>query len=182
MSETTADTAPTPDAPDTPTPDEKAGDTPDLTAEVEKWKTQSRKHEERAKANAKAANELEALKLSSMGETEKAVAQAKLEGRQDALREAGSRLVNAEVRAAAAGRNIDVDALLEGLDASKFVDDDGEADRLAIMAWVEKVAPKATEDGDPPFPDLGQGFRVPAEQQLGTDALTKSLTRLVNGG
>lgn len=125
----------------------------DLQAEVDKWKALSKKNEDRAKANATAAKELEDLKAKSMSEQEKAVATAKEEGKTEARRESALRLVDAEVRAAAAGRKVDVDALLEGLDRTRFVDDDGEPDTKGISAWLDKLAPK---DGRV---DLGQGAR-----------------------
>lgn len=132
----------------------------DTAAEVEKWKKAARKHEDRAKANAEAAKELEQLKQSSMNETEKAVAQARLEARTEALREVGVKLAESAIRVAAAGRNVDIDALIEGIDASKFLDVDGEPDTKAIAAWVDRVAP-AVDDSDRPAPkrDLGLGAR-----------------------
>ena len=129
-------------------------------AEVEKWKTQARKHEDRAKANANAAKELETLRQSSMNETEKAVAQARAEARTEALREVGGKLAEAAIRVAAAGRNVDVDALIEGVDASKFLDADGDPDTKAITAWVDRVAPAVDESDKPSVKrDLGLGAR-----------------------
>lgn len=49
--------------------------TPDPSAEVEKWKAQARKNEERAKANAAAAKELAELKAAQMTESEKLAAE-----------------------------------------------------------------------------------------------------------
>jgi len=50
------------------------------------------------------------------------------------------------VRAAAAGRVADVDALLEGINPAKFLTDDGEPDRDAISVWVDRIAPKNDEE------------------------------------
>lgn len=130
------------------------GDPPDPAADAEKWKTQSRKWEDRAKANASAAKELAALKASTMTDQEKAVEAAKAEARSEALKTVGVRLVDAEVKAACAGRKVDVSALLEGLDRTKFLTDDGEPDSDAIAKWVDKVAPSKAG----PL-DLGQGAR-----------------------
>lgn len=134
----------------------------DQTAEVEKWKAQARKHEERAKANAKAAAEYEAFKQQSMTDTEKALAQAvattAADTRAAVLREVGGSLVTAQFRVAAAGRPIDVDALLGGIDVAKFLDDEAGPNMQAISAYVDKIAP-AVADGKPVFPDLGQGVR-----------------------
>lgn len=132
----------------------------DTAAELEKWRALARKHEDRAKANATAARELEALKQRTMTDTEKAVAAAKAEGRAEALREAGSLLVDAKFEAAAAGRGLDVPTLLEGLDRTAFLDADGQPDAKKITAWVDKVAPARSNGGG--FPDLGQGARTPA--------------------
>lgn len=135
------------------------GATTDPNAEVARLRDElakARKWEDRAKANGAAAKELEELRLKSMNETEKAVASAKSEGRKEALVAMGARLVDAEVKAAAAGRNVNVDVLLEGLDRSRFLGDDGEPDAKAIKAWVEKLAPAGQRPG---FPDLGQGAR-----------------------
>lgn len=159
--------APAPEA--DPTPETPDTGTPDLTAEVERWKTLARKHEDRAKANASAAKELETLRQQTMSDTEKAIALAKAEARTETMREVASRVVDAEVRAAVAGRNIDAEALLDGLDRTRFVTDDGEPDRDAISQWVDRIAPKPTE---PAFPDLGQGARSngngPADPLLAT--------------
>ena len=153
---------------------EEAPDTgPDLNAELEKWKAAARKHEDRAKANAKAAQELEQLKTASMSDLEKAVAQAKAEARTQTLVELGSERVADAVRVAAAGRSVDVDALLDGLDRSRFLTDDGTPDREAIEAWVERIAPKPTEGT---FPDLGQGARGATDTRaLNGDPLLKDL-------
>ena len=143
----------------------------DLAAEVEKWKQFARKHEERAKANSNAAKELEKLKQASMTEQEKAVEQARAEARAEALREVGVSLVEAQVKVAANGRGVDVDALLEGLDKTKFLNGDGQPDTEAITKWVDRIAPddKATQV----FPDLGQGRGVPADKKHDMNSLIR---------
>ncbi len=120
----------------------------------------SRKWEDRAKANKTAAEELAELKKQGMTDLEKAAAEARAEGAAEARKQFGARLVDAEVRAAAAGRDKDViDGLLDGLDRSKFLTDEGEPDTKAIAKWVERVAPK---QATPPL-DLGQGARAGTE-------------------
>lgn len=168
MSETatappSSDDAATTDAPDT--------GAPDLASEVEKWKAQSRKHEERAKANANAAKELETLKQASMSELEKAVERAKAEGHAEAITKLGAERVADAIRVATAGRDLDVDALLEGLDRSRFLTESGEPDREAITAWIERIAPKS----EPKTPDLGQGARGSNTQALNGDPLLRDL-------
>lgn len=173
MSDTAADTAT--DAPEsTPEADVTAPDTgDDLTAELSKWKAQARKHEERAKANAAAAKELEKLREQSMTDQERAVEEARKAARSEALAEVGSARVEDAVRVAAAGRPVDVDALLEGLDRSRFLNEDGQPDRDAIAAWVDRIAPAS--ETTPARVDLGQGARRSAALALNGDPLLNDL-------
>jgi hypothetical protein len=84
--DTTTSTTPPRQRPPAPDASTATDDTTDWKAEAEKFKTLSRKHEERAKANAAAAKELEQLRQQSMTEQEKAVEQAKAEGRAEAIK------------------------------------------------------------------------------------------------
>jgi hypothetical protein len=153
--------------------------------EVEKWKTQSRKHEERSKANADAAKELEKIRASSMSETEKAVAEAKVQARLEALVEVGGKLATAELRAVAAGRIDDeqLSTLIENLDVTRFLDDDGEVDSEKVKKFVDGIAPPAeggttTTTGTTTRPrgDLGQGARgTTSSVALNGDPLLDSL-------
>lgn len=174
MPDGTADTATTDTTTTTDTTDTTSTDTDetvDWKAEAEKFKALARKHEDRAKANSTAAKELEELKTASMNDQEKAVALARIEARTEALRDVGAKLVDAEVRAAAAGRNVDIDALLEGLDRSRFIDDDGDAKRDEIVAWVDRIAP-----ADETFSvDLGQGARGADQRALNGDPLLRDV-------
>lgn len=116
-------------------------DVKDWRAEAEKWQTLARKNEERAKSNAQAAKELEKVRAAAMTEAEKAAAEAKAAGLAEAARIAGPRLVRAEFRAAAAGQ-VDQDALnayLEDVDLTKFLDDSGEPDLKAIAARIKRL-------------------------------------------
>jgi len=119
------------------------------------WKAEARKWENRAKANRTAADELEKLKREGMKPDERALEDAKAAGRAEAQASVGKRLVDAEVKALAAGRKVDVDALLEGLDRSRFLDDDGEPKSKDIEKWLDRVAPKTTGRTT----DHGQGAR-----------------------
>lgn len=171
------DTAPT-DAPaNEPPAEEQPPDTGDTTAELEKWKAQARKHEERAKANAQAAKELETLRLQSMSDIEKAAATAKAEGRAEAMREAASKVAAASLRAAATGRFEVTSDFLEGVNLAAFIDDDGEVDEAKVARFVDGIAPKPTEPDEPRFPDLGQGAR--GSVPLGGDQLEQLLKRTV---
>lgn len=135
-----------------------------------------RARKEAEKASKAATAELEKLRQATATDQEKAVMAAKAEGRTEALREAGIGRVDDAVRAAAGGRSVDVDALLEGLDRTRFLDDDGAPDRDAIQAWIDRIVPAQETPG---FPSLEQGTRTQAAQQLGTDDLTRTLTRMV---
>ena len=176
MSETTADTVT--DAPQTtPEATETAPDTgTDLTAELDKWKAQARKHEDQAKANAAAQKELEKLREQSMTDQERAVEEARKAARSEVLLEVGASRVDDAVRVAAAGRPVDVDALLEGLDRKRFLDEEGQPDRDAIAAWVDRIAPQP-EPGSATTAalDLGQGARRPAALALNGDPLLNDL-------
>lgn len=111
------------------------------------WKAEARKHEKRAKENAKAAEELAKLKASQMSEQEKAVAAAKAEGMTEATKAAGVKLAAAELKAEAAAKGVDLSAISKYLKADLFVGEDGEVDSKAVKAAVAdfaKLAPKPT--------------------------------------
>lgn len=107
------------------------------------------------------AQELETTRLSSLSDAEKAVELARAETRKETLRLVGGRLVDAEVRAASAGRLApeQVEALLEGLDRSRFITDDGDVNREALTTWVGRFAPSPLP-GPPRFGDADQGVRT----------------------
>jgi hypothetical protein len=182
MAESQPDTGDTDTPTPTDNPDQPTSDTGiDLAAEVEKWKAQARKHEDRAKANAAAATELEKVRAESMTEMERAIAAARDEAASETRKTYGSRLVDAEVKAAVKGTSLDVDALLDGLDRTRFLNEDGEPDTDSITAWVERLAPKGTDDQQTLTVDLGQGQRgtVPA---LNSSQLQKDLERALGVG
>lgn len=156
---TIPDTTPPATPEPTPTTPPAQETSEDWKAKYEETLKEARKHEDRAKANATAAKELETFKQSSMTEQEKAVATARAEAKAEAMREVGGKLAEAAIRVAAAGRSVDVDALLEGIDASKFLDDNGDPNDKAITAWVDRVAPVDDSAKPPPRRDLGQGAR-----------------------
>ncbi len=165
----------------TPTPAAEPAKTSDtgaaLLAELEKWKTLARKHEERAKGNADAVKkaetlqaELEQFRQASMSETEKALAKAtkdaEARGRAEALTAVGQRLVRAEFRALSAGAIPDLDGVLDDLNLAKFIGADGEPDTKAIEAAVRRLTPPPPPVEDKPStapaprPDLTQGTRT----------------------
>lgn len=146
-----------------PTPAERLSQ---AEADVEKWKAQSRRHEERAKANSAAARELDELKRSQMNDQEKAVQTARDETRTEVLREVGSKLVDAKIEAASTGRLSDEQrkALLENLDRGRFLTDDGDVDTDKVTAFVDSIAPANGQGTSTPpanngLNDMGQGRR-----------------------
>lgn len=118
------------------------------------WKRRARENEQRAKSNH---DELEQLRRESMSDQERAIAEARDTTRSETLREVAGRLVDAEVRSASVNRPVNVDALLDGLDRSRFLTEDGEVDRDAVSTWLDQLAPAQ----QPPrvASDLGQGAR-----------------------
>ncbi len=113
------------------------------------WKAQARKHEDRVKAMGDyekyktAFDEYERLLTASQTEQEKAVAEARRQGHAEALAAAGGQLVEQWVRAAAAGRLAEqsVDALLSGLDRSRFLRTDGGVDTDKVYQFVGSITP-----------------------------------------
>ena len=86
-----------------------------------------------------------------MSEAEQAIAEAESRGRSAANAEFGKRLAATEFDAQAGRRNADFDtsAALQYLDLGKFVDENGEPDKRAIAAAVERIVPAA--NGAPSF-------------------------------
>lgn len=140
-------------------PDSEPADTTD-------WKAEARKWEQRAKENRAAANHLEKQRQASMTDAEKAVAEAEQRGRTAALTSLGQRLVRSEFVAAAAQRNpgFDATAILDDLNLSRYLSDDGEPDTKAIAKAVERLVPSA--DPRPHVPDLGSRKPVPAAPDM----------------
>lgn len=173
----------------TPAPSAPAEATPegilDWQAEANKWKALARQHEEssekaneRAKANARAAKELETLRQQSMTDQERAVAEAKAVGRSEAIATFATQLVDAELRAVAAGR-LDpkaLNVLLQGLNRQAFLLDDGTVDTKSVREFVEGIAPPPPEPAAPERTvlDLGQGARGDA-MALNGDPLLRDI-------
>lgn len=129
-------------------------ETVDLSSEVEKWKTLSRKNEAQAKANAQAAKELEELKKASLTDQERLIENTRLETATAIRKEFAGKLVEAELKSALNGKILEGNAILT-FDKSVFIDENGDVDSAAITAWVEAHAKSA----EAPLPDLGQGIR-----------------------
>jgi hypothetical protein len=130
-------------------------------ADAEKWKALSRKNEKDKKDAAKA----------GLSDAEKAIEDARASSAKETAQTYGRRLALAEFKAAAAGK-VDLGDLIDDLDMSKFVDEDGEVDVDAIKARVDKYAarngkPKAKAGKSGGEFNGGSGAGVPiTEDQL----------------
>ncbi|MFE2433331.1 hypothetical protein [Streptomyces sp. NPDC059409] len=111
------------------------------------WKAHAREWEKRAKANAKAADELEKLRKQNLSEQEKAVEEAEARGRTAAAKDYGSKLAQARFEAAAAQAGVNLAEVAEFISVTQFVGEDGEVDDKAIKAAVAKFAKLAPAKG-----------------------------------
>lgn len=137
---------------ESPGSDELAGLKNALASERDKRKTAERQ----AKRVKALEAELTAVREQSMSEAEKQLAKATAEAADTARRETrtemGARLVRAELRSEAAGKVADIDAVLDDLDLTRFVGEDGAPDARAIKAAVARFAKLApAEKPVPPF-------------------------------
>jgi hypothetical protein len=94
------------------------------------------------------------LQRQHMTDDEKALQAARDQGRAEAFKAAGLRIAAAEFRALAAGKLADPAAVLEVLDLSRFVGDEGEVDSAGLTAVVAKLAAALRPDRG------GQGKRA----------------------
>ena len=149
---TTDETSIDPDAPEVePSTEPETPSSPE-TDDVTKWKAMSRKNE---KAHKEALDRIRELEQQNESDQQKAVREAADAARSEVLKQVGAERVADAVRVAAAGRDTDIDSLVEALDATKFLDDGGNPDRARINEWVNKITPERTSGN--PFPDVGQG-------------------------
>lgn len=122
----------------------------DWQAEAEKWKALSRKNEDRAKANSTAAQELEQLKAANLSDTEKATAKAVAEAKAEVSKQFQERIARSELKAALAG-NKNADAIIDDLNLSKYIGEDGNVISEKLSELSERFAAPRTPV------DLGQG-------------------------
>lgn len=146
------------------------------------WKAEARKWEKLAKENRNAATELEKLRKEHMTDQEKAVAEAEAKGRTAAAKDYGTKLAKAEFKAAVAAAGVDLGDAADLIDATQFVDDQGEVDEAAIkkaVAKLAKLAPKpagASRSGGE-FPGgTGAGTPITEDQlaKMSPDEITKA--------
>jgi len=119
------------------------------------------------------AEQYQQLVTASQSEHERAVAEARRQGHASALAEAGGQLVEQWLRAAAVGRIPEegVNALLQGLDRSRFLNPQGGVDTDKVWQFVSSVAPQpaaaATAAAVPPAPGApAQPTPVPPSGQV----------------
>lgn len=169
-----ADPATPPEDPATP-----PSETPDLAAEVEKWKQLSRKNEDRAKTNSAAAARLKEIEDANKSEVERIT---------DELAE--SRLAAAETAAEAARLRAAVkhglsedDLALIGTGTPEEIED--RAAKLAARLEAAGIPPTPGTPGErtkrTPYPDRGQGAptgETPNLDALIADAQAKGDVRL----
>lgn len=164
-----------------PTPEVEAAQPDDQPTEADAtdWKAEARKWEERAKENRKAAAELERQRQASMTEAEKAVAEAESRGRQTAAQEFAQRLARSDFLTAAARRNptYDAAAILDDLNLSRYVGEDGEPDTKAIAKAVERLIPVGSSEPERPTSlDLGAKRTLPSGPNM-NDLIRKAAGR-----
>jgi hypothetical protein len=137
----------TPEAPKTETAVTPPVETPPVTPEpvkdwekeAEKWQHFSRKNEDEKKALQK---QIDELKKAQMTDAEKAIEEAKSAGRKEGVSKVTTRLVKAELKAAAATAGVEIPKELEKLmKLEALADDDGEPDEEAIKALVASFKP-----------------------------------------
>lgn len=139
---------------------------PDYKAEYEKWKALSRKNESEAE---KLRKELDKFRQANMTESEKALQEAMEKGRKAALSEMGTRLAEAEIKAAAAnaGRKVP-DGFSNFLNMTAFIGEDGTPNGDAITAFINSL-PEATPKG----PAFSQNTGIGPQGSGGVPQLTR---------
>jgi hypothetical protein len=134
--------------------DDKGGDggqdddKTDWKAEAEKHKALSRKHEDRAKANAQAAKELAELKKQGMSDAEKLADEAAAKARVEERAKLSGRLARQGFLAAAAGRIENAGTVADDINLAKYVGEDGEIDEKGLAELVDRLAPKKPDTGN----------------------------------
>jgi hypothetical protein len=134
-------------------------DKTDWKAEAEKHKALSRKHEDRAKANAQAAKELADLKKQGMSDAEKLADEAAAKARVEERAKLAGRLARQGFLAAAAGRIENAGTVADDINLAKYVGEDGEIDEKGLTELVDRLAPKKPDTGNGGRQGFGQGAR-----------------------
>lgn len=139
---------------DTDDTDSEDDDDSGKDGDAAKWKRLSRKNEADKK---RLARELDDLKKKSMTDSEKAIEAAKAEGR----REGAMQVAAARIEAALTGIVPDPEAIVEDIDLSRYLTDDGTVDVGKVKALKKKyqdLQPVVNGKGGG-HPSTGQGHR-----------------------
>lgn len=148
---------------------------PATAEEIKRWKSLSRQNEKALRA---AQAELDKVRQSSMSDTEKAVAQARAEGRAEAMKDANTKLLHAEVRAAAATVLADPDDAVHLLDLDSF--DSENIDRRQIKSALADLVKSKPYLSAQPGNGAGEGgARGDTATALNGDPLLRDLERVV---
>lgn len=141
------------------------------------WKAEARKWEQRAKDNKGKASDFDRQLKERMSESEKAVAEAEQRGRTAAVQQYGNRLARTEFDALAARRNPDfkTNDVLEYVDLSRMIGEDGEPDTKALRAAVERLVPAPQGEIAPDF--TGGSRQPPSPVKSFGDELRNQLRR-----
>lgn len=139
----------TPEVPTTETVVVPPVETPPVTTPepvVTDWEKEAEKYKHFMRENEKQKNaalaELDKLKQSQMTDAERAIEEAKAAGRKEGTTASVTRLVKAEIKAAAATAGVEFPKELEKhLTFTNFADADGEPDEIAIQALVASLKP-----------------------------------------
>lgn len=140
------------------------------------WKFQSRKHEQRntgwqqvvgdksAEDLKKDLAELAEIRKSKMTPSEQQIEDAKKQARQEALAEFAPRLAELAFQQALAHvAEADRKELIEDLNLSKFVTEDGGVNMEAVAKTAARIAPVTGGRGSGRGPDFGAGRRTPSK-------------------
>lgn len=155
--------------------------TPDQRAAY--WEHQSRKHETRNKDILKITggkygddlaqmfSELEALRDEKRTDGEKAIEEARKAAREEAARDFGSRMAKLAFETALAHiENDDERAeLIDALNLTSVLTDEGDVDTAKVRSIVQKIAPADKGQGNQ-RPDFGAGRRGAQNTKTGVDA------------
>jgi seryl-tRNA synthetase len=115
----------------------------ELTAQLEEWKSNARKHEDRAKANKAAAEELAELKRAQMTDAQKA--EADRQAATEALTAATKRAEDAEARLTRYKLAVELELSKEDAAALEQI----QGDEATLRALAERLAGKKTPAAKP---------------------------------
>lgn len=131
---------------ETPSVDELLGRIAQLEEAKTKLTAESRKWEERSKANYAKLMDFERAGMSdaerAKADQERIIAEAAENARRAVLGEVGAKLAAAEFKTAAAKAGLDADDLLDVIDVSRFLGEDGSPNSEAINERVSALASK----------------------------------------